>query len=67
MEQLLILLRHLSEDHVLLERFRTDMQAVFAEYGLSSDDVLLIFENDSKYLIERFPADHLALFAIVTR
>lgn len=65
MEQLLTLLRDLSEDHVLLERFRADMDAVLSDYGLSSDDVLLIFKNDSRYLIEHFPADHLALFAVV--
>ncbi len=66
MEKLLLLLRQLSEDHVLLEKFRADMPAVLAEYDLSTDDVLLIFKNDSQYLIEHFPADHLALFAVVT-
>lgn len=66
MEQVILLMRHLSEDRELLERFRADMDGVFVEYGLHKDDVIVFFQNDCRRLINQFPTDHLALTAAVT-
>lgn len=66
MEQVILLMRHLSEDRDLLERFRADEETVFSEYGLSKNDVIVYFEQDCRKIIGQFPTDHLALSAVVT-